>query len=98
MPIPTAKMDFNADSAVCEACTFALREYGIDRADVLATLLFGSRGRGISRPESDVDLIFLVRSELNCPDFSYRRLYLASQTIDSNVMKAHALDGLCRSS
>jgi hypothetical protein len=35
---------------------------------------------------------------LNCPDFSYRRLYLASQTIDSNVMKARALDGLCRSS
>ena len=66
-------------------------------ATFVATVLFGSRAKGTSRAESDFDLIFFVADNPGYPEFSYQRLEFGGKKIDSNIIKAAALNQLCRS-
>lgn len=82
-------------SEICDACEFALAELNVAKADVLATLVFGSRAKGLARAASDFDLIFFLKNSADHPAFQYRQLRYDRQKLDVNVIKPHRLGELC---
>lgn len=78
------------------ACKAKLNRLGIQTDDVLATLLFGSKGKGCPKSGSDIDLIFFLPDEPAYPNFLYEREELGGARVDFNVVKPSALGELCR--
>lgn len=56
-----------------------LRDYFAGQPDVLAAYVFGSVAAGHARPESDVDIAVLLRSDLDQEARFYRRLSLSAE-------------------
>jgi radical SAM enzyme (TIGR01210 family) len=84
------------EQVVLKACELALQEHAVNKSDLAAAFLFGSRVKGFAQLRSDIDLIFLLPANARGMDFQYRRLTLAKGRIDSNVIKISILNELCR--
>lgn len=85
-----------SDSEIDKACDHVMRTQGIDRRDVLAGLVFGSRGARHEAKAHDVDLIFFVSESARHPSFSYRQLHDGASPIDLNIIKPSFLNELCQ--
>ena len=73
----------------------ALQHHHLAPSDVRACLLFGSRARGDERPDSDVDLIHIVRGPASAP-LDYQRFVSAGTTggirVDTNAVSLGRLN------
>jgi radical SAM enzyme (TIGR01210 family) len=85
-----------AGADVLDICRSALELHAIQERDVLATLLFGSSAKGLSKTGSDLDVIFFIEDRPGYPAFSYRPLQVGDVKVDCNVIKPAALNQACR--